>query len=328
MQGNFWKKLKRPIMVLAPMLGVTDAAFRRMLLKYGRPDVFWTEFVSVDGLFSRGRKNLLPYLKFLPAEHPIVAQIFGADPDLFEKAAAMIKDLGFDGIDINMGCPDRDVVKQGAGAALIENYGLAKQIIRATKGGAGKLPVSVKTRIGSSENQTTEWLKILLKEDFAALTVHFRAKDEAFGVPAHWKSVKKIIKLRDRFAPETLVFGNGDVESLTQARHLAKKTGLDGIMIGRAVLENPWFFSQRLPDVRERLDSIIEHTEVFEKVGNPKNFGSLKKYFKRYATGFSGAKDLRDCLMKTKSTNEVRKIVQSFRKTETYIILDSSSVRV
>jgi len=302
-------------MISAPMLGVTDAAFRRMLLKFGRPDVFWTEFVSVDGLFSRGRKNLLPYLKFLPAEHPIVAQVFGADPDLFEKAAAMVKDLGFDGIDINMGCPDRDVVKQGAGAALIENYDLAKQIIRATKRGAGKLPVSVKTRLGCSKKQTAEWTKALLGENLAALTVHLRAKDETFGVPARWESIKGIVKLRDRFAPETLIFGNGDVESLEKARRLAEKTGLDGIMIGRGVLENPWFFSQRGPDVRERMDSIVEHTKIFDKVGNPKNFDSLKKYFKRYATGFRGAKDLRGLLMKAKSAGEVRKIIKDFSKT-------------
>ena len=301
-------------MISAPMLGVTDASFRRMLLKYGRPDVFWTEFVSIDGLFSKGRKNLLPYLKFSPAEHPIVAQIFGAKPDLFEKTASMVKDLGFDGIDINMGCPDRDVVKQGAGAALIKNPELAKQIIRATKRGAGKLPVSVKTRIGDTEDQTTEWMRALLAENLAALTVHLRAKKETLNVPAHWEYARKIVKLRDRFAPKTLVFGNGDVKSLEQAHRLAKKTGLDGIMIGRGVLEDPWFFSQRSPEIRERLDSVVEHTKVFGKVGNPRNFDSLKKYFKRYATGFSGAKDLRECLMRAKSSAEVRKTICKFSK--------------
>lgn len=322
MQDNFWKKLKRPIITIAPMSGVTDAAFRRMLLKYGRPDVFWTEFVSVDGLFSKGRVKLLSYLKFLPAEHPIVAQIFGADPDLFEKTAIMIRDLGFDGIDINMGCPNGDIEKQGAGAALIKNPELAKQIIRATKRGAGNLPVSAKTRIGYEKNQTADWLKALLEENLAALTVHLRTRNEKYKVPAHWEWAKKIVKLRDCCAPETLIFGNGDVESLEQARSLAEKTGLDGVMIGRGMLENPWFFSKRLPNIRKRLEAIVEHAEIFKKLnknnldkkGNLKNFDSLKKYFKGYAAGFAGAKDLRERLMATESAAEVKKIVKDFLK--------------
>ena len=314
MHSNFWKKLKRPIMTVAPMLGVTDEPFRRMLLKHGRPDVFWTEFVSVDGLFSRGRAKLLPYLKFVPSEHPIVAQIFGANPDLFEKAAALIKDLGFDGIDINMGCPNGDVEKHGAGAALIKNPKLAKEIIRATKRGAGKLPVSVKTRIGYAKDQTATWLPVLLKENIAALTVHLRTRNEKFQVPAHWELAKKIVKLRDRLAPETLIFGNGDVESLTQARDLSKKSGLDGIMIGRGVLENPWFFSKRSPNIRERLGSLVKHAEIFDKIGNPRNFNSIKKYFKGYITEFAGAKHLRDRLFRAKSTIEIKKITKDFLK--------------
>lgn len=312
--------MKRPIMTIAPMSGVTDAAFRRMLLKYGRPDVFWTEFVSVDGLFSKGKDKLLPYLKFIPKERPIVAQIFGSNPDLFEKAAVMIKNLGFDGIDINMGCPNRDIEKQGAGAALIKKPELAKQIIRATQRGAGKLPVSVKTRIGYAKNDVAEWIPVLLKENLAALTVHLRTRDEMFDVPAHWGSVKQIIKIRDRLAPETLIFGNGDVKSLNQAHSLVKKTGLDGVMIGRGILENPWFFSERSPSLKEKLNSIVEHAKIFEKInqdhlgkkGNLKNFDSLKKYFKGYATGFSGAKDLRGRLMAAKSVAEAERAVKDF----------------
>ena len=154
-------------MTMAPMSNITDAAFRRMLLKFGRPDVFWTEFVSVDGLFSKGRESILKILKFSPAERPIVAQIFGTEPDLFEKTAELIKKLGFDGIDINMGCPNKDVEKRGAGAALIKNPDLAKQIIVAVKRGAGKLPVSVKTRIGYAKNEIAEWIPVLLKENLA-----------------------------------------------------------------------------------------------------------------------------------------------------------------
>lgn len=304
-------------MTIAPMSAVTDEAFRRMFLKYGRPDVFWTEFVSIDGSFSRGRQRLLEDLKFLPAEHPIVAQVFGANPDLFEKMADMIKNLGFDGIDINMGCPNRDIEKQGAGAALIKNFDLAKQIIRSTKRGAGKLPVSVKTRIGYAGNQINEeWIRALLEENLAALTIHLRTKKEMFKVPAHWELASKIMKLRDRWSPDTLIFGNGDIKSLVQARQLLKKIRLDGIMIGRGVLGNPWFFSGRNPDLSVRLNAIIEHAKIFEKLykkeGCLKSFDMMKKHFHAYATGFRGAKGLRDRLMKVKNSIEIKKIIDDF----------------
>lgn len=322
MPANFWKKLKRPIMTLAPMSGITDEAFRLMLLKHGRPDVFWTEFVSVDGLFSRGKEVLLKNFKFTKAEHPIVAQIFGADPELFEKAAAMVKKLGFDGVDINMGCPNKDIEKYGAGAALIKNPDLAKQIIRAAKKGAGKIPVSVKTRIGYKEDEIDKWIRSLLEENLAALTVHLRTRKEASKPPAHWELAKKIVKLRDKISPETLVFGNGDVRSLKEAHQLAKKTGLDGIMMGRGILENPWLFSDKIPAPRERLNAIIKHAEIFQKLnkdnldkrGRIKNFASIKKFFKAYASGFDGAKDLRERLMKTKNLTEARKIIENFLK--------------
>ncbi|MFH1780591.1 MAG: tRNA-dihydrouridine synthase [Candidatus Nealsonbacteria bacterium] len=310
LQSNFWKKLKRPIMTIAPMSDITGAAFRRMLLKFGRPDVFWTEFVSVDGLFSRGRENVLKDLKFSPKEHPIVAQVFGAKPDLFEKTAMLIKSLGFDGIDINMGCPNRDVEKRGAGAALIKNPDLAQQIIRATKRGAGNLPVSVKTRIGYAKNEITEWIPALLKENLAVLTVHFRTRNESYNTPAQWELAQRIVKFRDHYSPETLIFGNGDIKSLAQARQMAKRTELDGIMIGRGVLLNPWFFSERTPDLKERIRVIIEHAKISEKLH--KDFHGMNKYFKAYAAGFNGARDLRDCLMKTKNVSEVKQITKKF----------------
>lgn len=309
-QSNFWKKLKRPIMTIAPMSDITDAAFRRMLLKFGRPDVFWTEFISADGLFSRGRENVLEDLKFFPAEHPIVAQVFGAKPDLFEKTAGLIKNLGFDGIDINMGCPNKDVEKRGAGAALIKKPDLAKQIIRAVKQGSGNFPVSVKTRIGYAKNEITEWIPALLKENLAALTVHLRIRNEFFKTPAHWELAQEIVKLRNRYSPETLIFGNGDIKSLAQARQMAKKTGLDGIMVGRGVLLNPWFFSERTPDLPERLNAIVEHAKIFEKLH--KDFHGMNKYFKAYAAGFEGARDLRDCLMGSKNAIEAKQIIKKF----------------
>jgi len=300
-------------MAIAPMSGVTDEAFRLMFLKYGKPDFFWTEFVSVDGLFSRGKDYCLEILKFNKKERPIVAQIFGGNPTYFEKAAKEIAELGFDGIDINMGCPDANIEKKGGGAALIKNPALAKEIIRATKKGAGKLPISVKTRIGYRENQIPEWISAILQENISALTVHFRTRDEKYFGPAHWELAKEIVKLRDKYAPETLILGNGDVKSLTEAHELVKKTGLDGIIIGRGVLGNPWFFSGKNPTVREKLNAIIEHAELFSAQGGPASgWEGIKKHFHAYTKGFRGAKDLREKLMKVKNLAETKKVIKDF----------------
>jgi len=306
-------------MAIAPMSGVTDEAFRLMFLKYGKPDFFWTEFVSADGLFSRGRDYCLEILKFDKAERPIVAQIFGGNPAYFEKAAKEIAELGFDGIDINMGCPDGNIEKRGGGAALMKNPALAKEIIRAAKKGAGKIPVSVKTRIGYSKNQIAKWIPAILKENIAALTVHFRTREEKYFGPAHWELAKDIVKLRDKISPKTLILGNGDVKSLVEARQIVKKTlgrspatgeaGLDGIIIGRGVLGNPWFFSDKTPTVVGRLNAIIEHAELF---GDKKPFEGIKKHFHAYTKGFRGAKELREQLMKVKNLAETKKVIEDF----------------
>jgi nifR3 family TIM-barrel protein len=326
---GFWKNLKHPIMAIAPMANVSDAAFRRMFVECGRPDVFWTEFVSVEGLLSRGRDRLLPDLWYSPEEHPIVAQIFGSKPEQFEQIGTLIKDLGFDGIDINMGCPDRGVEKSGAGASLIKNPELAKQIIRALKKNAGNLPISVKTRVGYDHDQLDTWVPALLEEGLAALTVHLRTRNEMSDVAAHWELASKIVALRDKYAPETLILGNGDVDSLEDARAKVKASGMDGVMIGRGIFGNPWFFSGKVPDTKERLTRLVTHTELFEKmyrsdhaekigVGSPnsriKNFDVMKKHFKSYLTGFDGAKELRIKLMEAKNASEVRFLVEEFLK--------------
>ena len=315
MQSNFWEKLKRPIMVMAPMSGVTDGAFRQMFVKYGKPDVFWTEFVSVDGLLSeRGRKYCLDVLRFSAGERPIVAQVFGADPALFEKAAKIIAELGFDGIDINMGCPDRDIEKKGGGAALIKTPELAKEIIRATLRGAQsgqkKIPVSVKTRIGYEKNDIEEWIPAILEENVAALTVHFRTKKDMYRLPARWELAEEIVKLRNKHSPETIILGNGDVKSLAEAKKLSAETGVDGVMFGRVILGEPWFFSDHVPTVSERLNAIIEHAEIFYG----KHFDSMKKHFHAYTKGFAGAKELRERLMKVKNMTEAKEIIESFLK--------------
>lgn len=321
MNKKLWNNLAKPILALAPMADVTDAAFRRMFAKYGKPDVMYTEFVSVDGLLSKGKQRLMVDLQFTEGERPIVAQVFGAVPDHFEQVAAMIADLGFDGIDINMGCPDKSVEKQGGGASLINNPKLAVEIIRATKRGAPQLPVSVKTRIGYKTNQLAEWLPVLLGEDLAALTVHLRTRKEMSDVPAHWELASDIAGLRDKYAPQTLVLGNGDVASLEDARVKCAGSGIDGVMIGRAAFGKPWFFSKQQPLLAERLRIMIEHAELFESLyqsnmsktaGRLKKFETMKKHFKAYANEFDGAKELRIRLMDTDNAAQVRFIIEDF----------------
>jgi nifR3 family TIM-barrel protein len=341
MQQGFWPKLKKPILAMAPMANVTDAAFRRMFAAIGKPDVFWTEFVSVEGLLSRGREQLLVDFWYSEAERPIVAQVFGDKPEQFEEVAQLVRELGFDGIDINMGCPDSGVEKSGAGAALIRDPARAVEIIRAVKRGAGgdepgAIPVSVKTRLGyRSTDEMTDWLTTILKEDVAALTVHLRTRNEMSAVPAHWELARSIVELRDKIAPATLILANGDVASLDEANARAAETGVDGVMIGRGMFGNPWFFRADLggaaPDLREQLERMVEHTELFEKLyrskparvdgdGNGaavatrqlKNFDIMKKHFKAYCSGFDDAKELRIKLMETKNAGEVRRMVEEF----------------
>jgi tRNA-dihydrouridine synthase len=288
----------------------------------------------VEGLLSKGRERLLPDLWFSPGEHPIVAQIFGGKPEQFEEVAPLIKELGFDGVDINMGCPDRGVEKSGGGAALIKDPARAKEIIRALKRGvsakvndttaksdarsAAALPVSVKTRLGYSKTAEFEaWLTALLEEEPSALTIHLRTRAEMSDVPAHWELAPQIVALRDRISPKTVLLGNGDVRSLEDGRAKAKESGMDGVMVGAGVFGNPWFFSSRTPSVEERLKRLVIHTELFEKLYRSdrlKAFDVMKKHYKSYTTGFEGSKELRIKLMEAKNAVEVRKIVQDFLK--------------
>ncbi len=312
---NFWKKLKKPIFCLAPMADVTDCAFRQIIAKYGKPDVFWTEFVSADGLaHTAAREKLLIDLKFSENERPIVAQIFGSNVENIRSASALCKELGFDGIDINMGCPDKSIEKQRAGAAMIKDPKLAKKIIQAVKEGGGGLPVSVKTRLGYNKVDE-EWIKFLLGEDLAALTVHLRTRKEMSNVPAHWDLMQRVVEIRDEVNKETLILGNGDVEDTNNARRKCKDSGCDGAMLGRAIFGNPWLFSAYVPSLQEKLEVMIEHTKLFEKIlGKHKNFAIMKKHYKAYVNGFDGAKELRVKLMEAENADQVEAITNDFSR--------------
>jgi len=315
MNLGFWKKLKKPFFCLAPMADVTDCAFRQIITKYGKPDILWTEFISADGLASIGKKKLLIDLKFSKNEHPIVAQIFGSKPENIEKASALIAKLGFDGIDINIGCPDRSVEKQNSGASMMKNPKLAAEIIQATKDGALKLPISVKTRIGYNKNEIDTWIPFLLKQNIAALIVHLRTRKEMSNVPAHWDLMRQIVKIRNKINKQTLIIGNGDILNLEDGKNKIKESGCDGVMIGRGIFGNPFLFSvsQREVSVSQRLQVMVEHTKLFEKLfGKYKNFAIMKKHYKAYVNGFDGAKELRMKLMEAKNADEVEKIVKNF----------------
>ncbi len=318
---NFWQKLKKAnssrhggIFALAPMADVTDCAFRKLIAKYGKPDIFWTEFVSADGLaHPLAREKLLIDLKYSENERPIVAQIFGGKPENIREAAKLCKELGFDGIDINMGCPDRSIEKQCAGAATMKDSKLAKEIILAAREGAGNLPISVKTRIGYNKNEIETWIRGLLELHLPALIVHLRTRKEMSGVPAHWDLMKDIVKLRNEISPETLILGNGDVPNLEEARQKIKETGCDGAMLGRAIFGNPWLFAGKVPTLKEKLKMMIEHTKLFEKkLGKHKNFATMKKHYKAYVNGFEGAKELRMKLMEAENAKQVEKITNDF----------------
>ena len=221
----FWHALPRPFFALAPMADVTDVAFRAMFAKYGKPDVFWTEFVSADGLCSpAGREALKVDLLFEEDQRPIVAQLFTSVPEHMYQAGMYVKELGFDGLDINMGCPDRKIEKQGCGCAMIKNPELAVAVIEAAK--ETGLPVSVKTRTGYNQDEIDSWIPVLLGAGIAALSVHLRTRKEMSKVPAHWEYMHRIVALRDELAPETLIIGNGDVMSIADGIVKARGNGL------------------------------------------------------------------------------------------------------
>ncbi len=336
MNKGFWEKLKQEsdskssggIFVLAPMADVTDAAFRQIIAKYGKPDVMWTEFVSADGLAlapeepartanghrsGGGRKSLLKDLEYSEEERPIVAQLFTSNPDNLFKASKLAKELGFDGIDINMGCPDRNVNKQGAGAALMKDSDLARKLISAAKEGGDDLPVSVKTRTGFNSPNLDSWLPEILKEEPVVVTIHARTKKEMSKVPAQWEFVKKAVEIRDKCNSSSLIFGNGDVKDLEDAREKISQTGCDGVMLGRAIFGNPWLFSEKTPTLKEKLEVMIEHTFLFEKLlGDIKNFHLMKKHYKAYVNGFDGAAELRSELMQAENASQVALITEEF----------------
>ncbi len=311
--SSFWRRLPRPITALAPMEDVTDTVFRRIVARCGPPGVFYTEFTSTDGLCSAGREAVAARLLYTAEERPIVAQIWGTKPELHFRAAREIASMGFDGVDVNMGCPVKKIIKSGACAALIENPTLAAELIRATREGAGGLPVSVKTRCGTRRWRTEEWGAFLLEQRPEALIIHGRiAKDES-KFPARWDEVARVVRLRDEAASDVLVLGNGDVRSLAEVEEKAAVYGVDGVMIGRGIFETPYLFRDRLPQPWppvERLRLLQQHLALYRETWGERHYPRLKKFYKMYVSGFAGASHLRSEIMKTDTVVEAEDLVR------------------
>lgn len=311
---SFWHDLPKPFFILAPMEAVTDVVFRHVVAQAGRPDVFFTEFTNSDSFCSpKGIHSTRGRLAFTEDEHPMVAQIWGKNPEHFRQMAHGLKKLGFKGIDINMGCPDKSVVKGGAGSGLIRTPELAAEIIAATK--EAGLPVSVKTRLGDVKvDEWRDWITHILKQDVVNFTIHLRTRKEMSKVDAHFELIADIKKLRDEIAPQTLLTINGDIRDRQHGLELAETYGVDGIMIGRGVFQNPFAFEHepREHSQEEKLALLNLQLDLFDKYTaelGPRAFDPLKRYFKIYVRDFPGASELREALMHTKSTDEVRALL-------------------
>ena len=313
---NLWTKIDKPFTILAPMENVTDFVFREIVCDLGRPDIMFTEFTSSNGLESPGKDRVMKKLMYSKRQKPIVAQIWGSSPESMENAAKIVKKLGFDGVDINLGCPDRNVMKKSAGAGLIGNYDVVEKMIKAVKRGASGIPVSVKTRLRRKEITTKDWIGFLLKQDLSALTVHGRTPEQQSLGAADWDEIGRIVEMKNGISPKTLIVGNGDVKSYAEVLEKYDKYKIDGVMIGRGIFSNPWVFDKSSnPQIRPRKEYItilLRHLDLFEKTwGKKRNYAVLKKFFKMYVRSFDGANELRDQLMKTENSNEVKEILKN-----------------
>ncbi|RXS21724.1 tRNA-dihydrouridine synthase [Staphylococcus saprophyticus] len=316
MKENFWRELPRPFFVLAPMEDVTDVVFRHVVSEAGRPDVFFTEFTNTESYcHPEGVHSVRGRLTFTEDEQPIVAHIWGDKPDHFREMSIGMAEMGFKGIDLNMGCPVPNVATKGKGSGLIQRPEIAAEIIQAAK--AGGIPVSVKTRLGYSEiDEWRDWLRHVFEQDIANLSIHLRTRREMSKVDAHWELIGEIKKLRDEIAPDTLLTINGDIPDRKTGLELAEKYGIDGVMIGRGIFHNPYAFEKesREHTSEELLGLLRLHLDLFDQYteNEPRQFKPLRRFFKIYVRGIRGASELRHQLMSTNTTDDARKLLDEF----------------
>lgn len=317
MKENFWAALPKPFFILAPMEDVTDVVFRHVVKEAGAPDVFFTEFTNSDSFcHPDGKESVRGRLTFTEDEQPMVAHIWGDKPEFFKEMSIQLAEMGFKGIDLNMGCPVPNVAERGKGSGLILRPEVAAELIQAAK--AGGLPISVKTRIGfTQQSELDDWISHLLKQDIANLSIHLRTRKEMSKVAAHWELIPRVVELRDALAPQTLITINGDIQDRQMGLELAEKYGVDGIMIGRGIFKNPFAFEKEAREhsseelialLRLQLDLQDQYAQII-----PRSITGLHRFFKIYVKGFPGANDLRVQLMNTKTTDEVRAILDTFQ---------------
>lgn len=318
MTDNFWNDLPRPFFVLAPMEDVTDVVFRHVIAEAARPDVFFTEFTNSESYcHPDGQQSVRGRLEFTEDEQPIVAHIWGDNPDNFRKMSIGMAEAGFKGIDINMGCPVANVAKNGKGSGLIKRLEVAAELIQAAK--AGGLPVSVKTRLGYAKlEEWRDWLTHVFEQDIANLSIHLRTRNEMSKADAHWDMIPEIKRLRDEIAPNTLLTINGDIPNRQVGLELVEKYGVDGVMIGRGVFTNPFAFEKepKEHEPKELLDLFRLHLDLFDHYtkDEPRPFKPLRRFFKIYVRGISGASALRQALMDTENPDEARAMLDAFEK--------------
>ena len=342
-----WDELARPFLILAPMEGVTDVMFRQVIARAGRPDLFFTEFTNVSSYASeKGRANALERLKIAPSDPPIIAQVWGREPAHFAATCGALAELGFAGVDLNFGCPDKNVNKTGGGAAMIKTPELAVECFKNARA-ATRLPVSIKTRLGWSDvNEYAEWLPVLLAQHPAALSVHLRTRKEMSKVPAHYELIPEIVRLRREISPETRLIINGDIRDRAQAIELYEQfSEVDGFMIGRGVFQNPYCFTEHAPTREELIELLKYHLDLFEEYTNEASrrllarsrrhgarfvvrsrcredsskphsytpsYEPMKHFFKIYVNNFPGAAEFRAKLMETHSVEEARAVLKTY----------------
>lgn len=313
---NFWQKLKKPLIGLAPMDGVTDEPMRQIQVTVAKPDVLYTEFVSAEG-FQKNPQAFEKRLFFQENERPIIAQVFGCTPKAFYDTVLQISQLGFDGIDLNFGCPARNILKRGGGGALIGEYKKAGRIIEsalnALKESKTNLPLSVKTRIGQKKPITRKWIGFLCQFPLAEISLHGRVLSQGLSGPVNWPE----IKLGAQIAASKGIFllGNGGIKSLAEAKRKAKDFSPDGVLIGQAALGNPWIFRKDFsPSQEEIMQTIVRHAELVEDFYPANKFIPIRKHFGWYSRNFRHSKSLKIALMKTSNLNEVKIVIESFRQ--------------
>lgn len=318
---TLWNSLPTPFTCLAPMEDVTDSVFRRLVAQCSRPNVFFTEFMSADGFCSVGNENVVHRLKYTEEERPLIAQIWGNRPENYATTARQIAELGFDGIDINMGCPVPKIVKDGACSALIDNPGLAKELYQAAKENSCGLPVSIKTRLGFRNWKTESWAEFLLSLNPDALIIHGRIAKDLSKFPARWEEIGKVVKLRDLSGSQIPIIGNGDIKSHAQILNVHQTYGVDGVMIGRGVFHNLFIFKEieELASLSalQKLELLKTHARLHKNFWlNQKPYKVLKKFFKIYVSGFYGAADLRALLMETNSYEELYQTIDEWNSVQ------------